>query len=151
LRNNRLERAAIHSRNIQPGGRIIPAHRATSPKRESEVPMKTNLMKSAAVLGVVVTLAAAAPGAAIAAPFKAGHGEAVKSATPSDTVEVRRWYRRGGFWAGAAVGGLVLGSALAAPYYYNRPYYDGYYAYGPAQKCWYQTGPYRGQGYYGYC
>jgi hypothetical protein len=115
--------------------------------------MKKNLLKGAAVLGFAAALAAAVPNAAVSAPFNAGHGEALKSAAPNDTVEVRRWYRRGGFWAGAAVGGLVLGSALAAPYYYGRPYYynDGYYAYGGGQRCWIQTGPYRGQGYYGYC
>lgn len=110
--------------------------------------MKANLLKGAAVFGFVAALATGVPNAAVAAPFKAGHGEALKQAAPNDTIEV---HRRGRYWA-YGLGGLALGAVLAAPYYrgYYEPYY-GYRAYGPAPKCWYQTGPYRGQGYWGYC
>lgn len=113
--------------------------------------MKKFLM-TAAVLGVAASVLVGTPNPVEAAPLNVGHAETLKAAAPNDTVNVRRWYRRGGYWAGAAVGGFALGAALAAPYYYNRPY-GGYYAYGPAprQQCWVQTGPYRGQGYWGWC
>lgn len=114
--------------------------------------MKMNLLKGAAVLGVAAALSAGVPSGAVAAPFKAGHGEALSAAAPSDTIEVRR--RHGRYLAYGAAG-LFLGAALAAPYYrggygYYGPGY-GYSAYGPGQKCWVQTGPYRGQGYWGWC
>lgn len=36
----------------------------------------------------------------------------------------RGWRRGGGWGIGAGIlGGAILGSALAAPYYYDRPYY----------------------------
>jgi hypothetical protein len=112
--------------------------------------MKMNLLKGAAVLGVAAALSAGVPNAAVAAPFQAGHGEALKSSAPSDTIEVRR--RHGRYWA-YGLGGLALGAVLAAPYYrgYGPGYGYGYSAYGPGQKCWVQTGPYRGQGYWGWC
>lgn len=110
--------------------------------------MKSKLLLTAAALGIVIASVAVAPSAGVAAPLNAGHAETLKSAAPGEAIEVRR---RGRYWA-YGLGGVALGAALAAPYYYNRPYYNGgYYAYGPAQQCWVQTGPYRGQGYWGYC
>lgn len=58
---------------------------------------------------------------------------------------------RGGFWPGFGVGaftGLILGGALAAPYYYHPYYYAPYYYappppayyYAPTPACYTQPG-----------
>ena len=53
-----------------------------------------------------------------------------------------RWRGGGGWWiAGAIVGGLALGAAIASrPYYYGPGYYG--YAYGPGPYYGYGGGPY---------
>lgn len=116
----------------------------------------TKLMKSATALGFAAALAASVPNIAVAAPFTAGGGEALKSAAPSNTTDVHwrgRGWGRGWGWGAALGTGLVLGGALAYPAY--RSYYygpgPGYYGYGAPQRCWVQTGPYRGQGYWAAC
>jgi hypothetical protein len=67
---------------------------------------------------------------------------AVKSATtPGDVIDVR--WRGGGWrggWRGPFIGGVILGGAIAAPYYYGYPYAYGYeapywgYAYYPSSS-----------------
>ena len=82
-------------------------------------------------LAVALSCAAAiALTANTASATPATHALALKNAAPSD-IETVRWgwgWGLGGFAAGAIIGG-----ALAAPYYYGRPYYPyGYYpAYAP--------------------
>lgn len=105
--------------------------------------MKSKFLISAAALGFAAALAASVP--ATAAPIGSGQ-EALKTANTDDVIQVGR---RGRYWA-YGLGGVALGAALAAPYYY-RGYREPVYAYGPREKCWYQTGPYRGQGYWGWC
>lgn len=112
--------------------------------------MKSTFLKSATALGFVAALAVSVPQMAGAAPFGAGTGEALKSANTSDVTEVRH-RGRGGRYLAYGVGGLLLGSALAYPYYRGGYGYGPNYAYSGGQKCWYQTGPYRGQGYWGWC
>ena len=109
--------------------------------------MKKILLTTAA-LGFAAAMSAGAY-TATAAPI-APSGAQVNIATPNDdVVQVQRWRR--GRWIGPAVGaGIALGvlGAAAYPYgYYGGP---GYYGPGPG-RCWVQTGPYRGQGYWTYC
>jgi hypothetical protein len=72
---------------------------------------------------------------------------AIKNAAPTD-IDAVRYYGRGGWgWGVGAgiVGGAIIGSMLAAPYYYGPgPYYAPAPYYGP--------GPYYGSGdAVGYC
>ena len=94
---------------------------------------KTAMFVAAAVaagLALPMTTASALP----AAGAKAIAGVAVDSAARFEQVQWRRgggWHRGGRGWGRGAgwgvgagiLGGAILGSALAAPYYYNRPYY----------------------------
>ncbi len=109
--------------------------------------MKKILLTTAA-LGFAVAMSAGVS-TVTAAPI-APSGAQLNIATPNDVIEVQR--RRGRRWVGPAVGvgiGLgILGAAAAANAY---PYGYGYGpGYGPG-RCWVQTGPYRGQGYWTYC
>ncbi len=117
--------------------------------------MKKILLTTAA-LGFAAAMSAGIS-TSMAAPI-APSGAQVNIATPNDdVVQVQRRWRRGrGGWAGPALGvgiGLgILGAAAAAnayPYGGYGPGY-GYYGNGPG-RCWVQTGPYRGQGYWSYC
>jgi hypothetical protein len=110
--------------------------------------MKKILLTTAA-LGFAAAMSAGVS-TSVAAPI-APSGAQVNIATPNDDiVQVQRRWRRGR-WIGPAVGlgiiGLGLGAA-AYPYGYGPGY--GYYGAGPG-RCWVQTGPYRGQGYWTYC
>ena len=115
--------------------------------------MKKILLTTAA-LGFAAAMSAGVS-TSMAAPI-APSGAQVNIATPNDDiVQVQRRWRRGR-WVGPAVGvgiGLgILGAAAAAnayPYGGYGPGY-GYYGAGPG-RCWVQTGPYRGQGYWTYC
>jgi hypothetical protein len=109
----------------------------------------TRFTKKALAVGTAVAIAASASTVAVAAPIGSGQ-LAVKSSAPSDVTDVGWRGRRNTAIALGALGGLFLGSALAHGYYgYGYAPYP--YAYAPAQRCWIQTGPYRGQGYWGYC
>jgi hypothetical protein len=108
------------------------------------------ILLTTAALGFAAAMSAGVT-PALAAPI-APSGAQVNLATPNDNVvEVQR--RRGRRWVGPAVGAGValgiLGAAAAAQAYPYGPGY-GYYGYGPG-RCWVQTGPYRGQGYWTYC
>jgi hypothetical protein len=109
------------------------------------------ILLTTAALGFAAAMSAGLSTASMAAPI-APLSAHVNAATPNDdVVQVQRRRR----WVGPAVGvgiGLgILGAAAAAnayPYgYYGGP---GYYGPGPG-RCWVQTGPYRGQGYWTYC
>ncbi|HXL68275.1 MAG TPA: hypothetical protein VN930_05895 [Xanthobacteraceae bacterium] len=112
------------------------------------------ILLTTAALGFAAAMSAGVS-TSVAAPI-APSGAQVNIATPNDDiVQVQRRWRRGR-WVGPAVGvgiGLgILGAAAAAnayPYGGYGPGY-GYYGSGPG-RCWVQTGPYRGQGYWTYC
>jgi hypothetical protein len=55
------------------------------------------------------------------------------STTPGDVTKVRWGWR--GHWRGPVIGGVILGGAIAAPYYYGYPYAYGYYPYGSSSIC----------------
>ena len=103
---------------------------------------------------VIATSLASVSSLATAAPVT--NGSAIRNATPS-TVETVRWWWWGAPAAAFVAGGLV-GSALAAPYYYGYgPYYPGpsypgaYYP-GPYYPPHYAAAPaYSGGGGEGYC
>ena len=62
----------------------------------------------------------------------------------SPLIAVRRGYGRGWGWGAAGFGtGLLLGGALASPYYY-RPYYYGPPAYYAPPPAYYSPSPYAG-------
>ena len=112
-----------------------------------------SILSKVAALSTAAAIALSAASVASAAPLGSGQ-LALKEAASSDVVDVR-WRGRHWGWGGVGLGvlgGIALGSALAyGPRYYAPAYgYGPAYAYGP-QQCWYQTGPYRGQGYWGYC
>src|ERR1700680_3268917 len=116
--------------------------------------MKKILLTTAA-LGFAAAMSAGIS-TSMAAPI-APSGAQVNIATPNDdVVQVQRRFRRGrGGWGGPALGvGIGLGvlGVAAAPNAYPYGYYGGpgYYGPGPG-RCWVQTGPYRGQGYWTYC
>lgn len=117
--------------------------------------MKKILLTTAA-LGFAAAMSAGVS-TSMAAPI-APSGAQVNIATPNDdVVQVQRRWRRGR-WIGPAVGvGIGLGILGAAAYpwgygpgYYGPGYGPGPYGPGPG-RCWVQTGPYRGQGYWTYC
>jgi hypothetical protein len=110
---------------------------------------QTRFFRSAAAVAMAAAIAISATNVAVAAPLGSGQ-LALKEATPGDVIDVGWRGRRNTAIALGVLGGLALGGALAYPYYgYGYGPYPAY-AYGP-QKCWYQTGPYRGQGYWSYC
>jgi hypothetical protein len=136
--------------------------------------MRYPSQKFGLVAGVAGTLALAVMTPSAAAPVYNG-AAALRSAVASDVVDVR-WHGRGGrggWAAGAFVGGLALGALAARPYYYSDPYYYGptYYpppvvyapppgpAYvepyadpnGPTRQCWVSTDADRGFGYFRPC
>jgi len=114
--------------------------------------MKKILLTTAA-LGFAAAMSAGIS-TSMAAPI-APSGAQVNIATPNDdVVQVQRRFRRGrGGWGGPALGvgiGLGILGAAAAANAYPYGYGPGYYGPGPG-RCWVQTGPYRGQGYWTYC
>jgi hypothetical protein len=103
-------------------------------------------------VGTAAAIAVSASTFAAAAPIGVGSGQlALQSAATSDVIEVSRRGRRNTAIALGVLGGIALGGALAHGAY---PYAPGPYYYAPPpppQRCWVQTGPYRGQGYWAYC
>ncbi|MCC6948275.1 MAG: hypothetical protein IT539_10960 [Bradyrhizobiaceae bacterium] len=87
----------------------------------------------------------------VAAPLGSGQ-LALKNAAASDVVDVSWRGRRNTAVALGVLGGLALGGAIAHGHYYSpSPYYYAAPPPPPPQRCWVQTGPYRGQGYWAYC
>lgn len=108
------------------------------------------LMNKFLAVGTAAAIAVSASTFAVAAPIGSGQ-LAVKNAAASDVIQVSRRGRRNTAIALGILGGLALGGALA----HGSPYYGpSYYAAPPPPpptRCWVQTGPYRGQGYWAYC
>jgi hypothetical protein len=117
--------------------------------------MSHSLLRTAAAVGTAVAIAASASSLASAAPIGSGQ-LALKSAAPGAVIDVNhRRHHHPNFGAAAAAGifGLALGATLASPYWgpHYGPVYVGPPAPPPPRRCWYQTGPYRGQGYWDWC
>jgi hypothetical protein len=102
----------------------------------------------ALVAAVLISAGASQINAAYAAP--AASAQNLKGVAAEHTTQVQRRNR----WVGPAVALGIFGAAAAAAaaqnrgYYYEQPY--GYYEQ-PRQRCWVQTGPYQGQGYWSWC
>jgi hypothetical protein len=107
----------------------------------------TRILKKAAAIGTAAAIAASTIVPAVAAPIGTGQ-LALREAAPADVIDVGWRGRRNTAIALGVLGGLALGGAFAYPHYGYYPYP---YAYAQPRKCWIQTGPYRGQGYYAYC
>ncbi len=107
----------------------------------------------ALVAAVLISAAASEINTAYAAP--AASAQNLNGVVADQATQVqRRHHHHGRRWVGPAVALGIFGAAAAAAaaqnngYYYNQPY--GYYE-APRQRCWVQTGPYRGQGYWSWC
>jgi hypothetical protein len=108
----------------------------------------------ALALAAAVTLAAPSGiNSAIAAP--AGSAANLKDVVTEQTTQVQghrhrhRHHHHGrNRWVGPAIGLGIFGAAAAAAAAQNNQYY---YYNQPRQRCWVQTGPYQGQGYWGWC
>ncbi len=104
----------------------------------------------ALVAAVLISAGASQINAAYAAP--AASAQNFKGVVQEQTTDVQ--WRRRNRWVGPAVALGIFGAAAAAAaaqnrgYYYEQPY--GYYEQ-PRQRCWVQTGPYQGQGYWAWC
>jgi len=112
---------------------------------------QTGTLRKALAAGTALAIAVSATSVAVAAPLGSGQ-LALKNAATSDVVDVSWRGRRNTAIGLGVLGGLALGGAIAGGYYAPRPYY---YAAPPPppppQRCWVQTGPYRGHGYWAYC
>jgi hypothetical protein len=110
----------------------------------------------ALVAAVLISAAASEINTAYAAP--AASAANLNGVVDNQATQVQRRHRHHHHhgrnrWVGPAVALGIFGAAAAAAAaqnnnYYNQPY--GYYQ-EPRQRCWVQTGPYRGQGYWGWC
>jgi hypothetical protein len=110
----------------------------------------TRFIKKAAALSTAAAIAVSAASVSVAAPIGSGQ-LALKEAVSTDVIDVSWKGRRNTAIALGVLGGLALGGALAYPHYGYYPAYPYAYVAPPPQKCWFQTGPYRGQGYWAYC
>jgi peptidoglycan/LPS O-acetylase OafA/YrhL len=107
---------------------------------------------------VLISAAASELNTATAAP--AASAANLQHAVPSNVEEAQWGRRRSRRWIGPAIALGVVGAAAAAAAA-NQGYYDGYgpgygpqpYGYyeQPRQRCWVQSGPYQGQGYWAWC
>jgi hypothetical protein len=108
-------------------------------------------MNKVLAIGTAAAIAVSASSYAVAAPIGSGQ-LALKSAVAGDVVDVSSRGRRNTAIGLGVLGGLALGGALAhGAYAHPSPYYYASPAPPPPQRCWVQTGPYRGQGYWAYC
>lgn len=104
----------------------------------------------ALVAAVLISAAASEINTAYAAP--AASAQNFQGALPEHATQVQRHrrhyrhhHRRSNRWVGPAVALGIFGAAAAAAAAQNH-YYDA-----PRQRCWVQSGPYQGQGYWAWC
>jgi|GEM_PF-1716860 len=105
----------------------------------------------ALVAAVLISAAASEVNTAYAAP--AASAQNFKGVVGDQTTQVQHRHRHGNRWVGPAIALGIFGAAAAAAasqnnYYNNNP---NYYYQQPRQRCWVQTGPYQGQGYWAWC
>jgi hypothetical protein len=95
---------------------------------------------------------------AYAAP--AASAQNFKGVVGDNTTNVQHRHRHHGHhhhhsgrWVGPAVALGIFGAAAAAAAAQNNGYYQQPYGYyqQPRQRCWVQSGPYQGQGYWAWC
>lgn len=103
----------------------------------------------ALVAAVLISAAGSQINSAYAAP--AASVTNFQNTLPEHATQVQRrhrhhYHRRSNRWVGPAIALGIFGAAAAAAAHQNQYYYDG-----PRQRCWVQTGPYQGQGYWGWC
>jgi hypothetical protein len=111
------------------------------------------LLNKYLAVGTAAAIAVSASTFASAAPIGIGSGQlALQNAEVSDVIDVSSRGRRNTAIGAAVIGGMLLGGAIAhGGYYAPQPYYYAAPPPPPPQRCWVQTGPYRGQGYWAYC
>ena len=102
----------------------------------------------ALVGAVLISAAASEINTAYAAPVAPAQN--FKGVVEGQTTEVQHRHRHRNRWVGPAVALGIFGAAAAAAAAQNNPGYYGYYEQ-PRQRCWVQTGPYQGQGYWSWC
>ncbi len=100
----------------------------------------------ALVAAVLISAAASEVNTAYAAP--AASAQNMKGVVTEQTTQVRR-----NRWVAPAIALGIFGAAAAAAAAQNNNYYNNpnYYYQQPRQRCWVQTGPYQGQGYWAWC
>jgi hypothetical protein len=103
----------------------------------------------ALVAAVLISAAASEINTAYAAP--AASATNLKGVVSEQSTDVQ--WRRRNRWVGPAVALGIFGAAAAAAAAQNRGYYEQPYGYyeAPRQRCWVQSGPYQGQGYWAWC
>jgi hypothetical protein len=121
---------------------------------EANQTMKTfKIYKLALALVAAVLISAGASEIASAAPAASAQNLNGVVADQSTAVQHGRHRHRHHHhgrnrWVGPAIGLGIFGAAAAAAAAQNNQYY---YYNQPRQRCWVQTGPYQGQGYWGWC
>jgi hypothetical protein len=125
----------------------------------------TRFSKMFTGVGLAATLAASLATPVSAAPLVADLGLAKSVPATTEQVRCDGCWVAGGVAAGVLAGAAIAGAARG-PYYRDQYYYDEppvvyapaprvYYAPAPryayGSRCWVQSGPYRGQGYYTRC
>ncbi|MBX3524021.1 MAG: hypothetical protein KF807_12500 [Xanthobacteraceae bacterium] len=99
----------------------------------------------ALVAAVLISAGAAQINTASAAPVASAHNFQGVVGEQATDVQWRRRHR--GRYVGPAIALGIFGAAAAAAAAQNQQYYYSQ----PRQKCWVQTGPYQGQGYWSWC
>lgn len=107
-----------------------------------------------ALVAAVTFTASSGMNAVQAAP--AASATNLKGVVVDNTTQVQRHrhrhhhhhHRHGNRWVGPAVALGIFGAAAAAAAAQNNQY--NYYQQ-PRQRCWVQSGPYQGQGYWAWC
>lgn len=112
---------------------------------------KFKLYQFALALAGAVLISATASSINTANAAPAASVQNFQGTLPEQTTQVQRrrhyhHHHRGNRWVGPAVALGIFGAAAAAAAHQNQYYYDG-----PRNRCWVQTGPYQGQGYWGWC
>ncbi len=100
----------------------------------------------ALVGAVLISAAASEVNTAYAAP--AASAANMKGVVSDQATQVQRRHHHGNRWVGPAIALGIFGAAAAAAAAQNQP---NYYYQQPRQRCWVQTGPYQGQGYWAWC
>lgn len=110
---------------------------------------KIKLYQFVLALGAAVLFSAAGSAVNTAYAAPAASAATFNGVVADHTTQVRRYHRHyhRRHWVGPAVALGIFGAAAAAAAAQNNQYYYSQ----PRQRCWVQTGPYQGQGYWAWC